>query len=643
MLTGLARIGWLTVMVALTACTAGNPQPPVGTVQEPALEVQADSQGVAIRRDNRNQDLPAGQTALLPAGQSVVVGKGGRATLRVGDLLAAELLQAGEVAVAHISANKQPTGVALELSGGVLLADFNPNNLSERRFTLQTGYGALTTTAAQLMVVLEVDTGLEWVVNLGEGDEQIQVTAGGVTQKLRPNTARWLASGSAPGAEIKVDPRRLRGWYNSLRSGESKLALSEVLLSPANATGATDVLPALPRPGRAFNLGAGEQGAVKLMLDPLGLFGKPAYALEDCNGDGRREIAVQAGIVQFDFRPLQARVLWLDVTVINRSRSGLGALRAVTPGGNEAGRDVLVVGSGNTQTLSLRSNRPYHIAELALLDGCLLGFRLSPPAPGGEPPEPQAIATPSPGDTVVNILSQPDQTLTGRVQLEALPVGEEGAPDAIQIDGRPDDWEKLARQSGLNWTRFNTITYNQGCSTRFPGSTGQVDLSGQVGFAYNSRFLYVAFSVDDDGYAAYTGDELTYFLGDSPQLALDTDLRGDLNDANRSQDDWQVDFLPDPDRPRAALWQLGSLASRPFDEAVVAATPTASGYFLEAALPWQSFETTPQPGDRLGLAANVNDSDTGGANTQECVISVAAGHRWNNPTTWGTLLLKPAE
>jgi hypothetical protein len=75
----------------------------------------------------------------------------------------------------------------------------------------------------------------------------------------------------------------------------------------------------------------------------------------------------------------------------------------------------------------------------------------------------------------------------------------------------------------------------------------------------------------------------------------------------------------------------------------VAVSSTTSGYLVEAALPWASFGISPQPGDRLGLAANVNDNDTPGSNAQECIISTAPQRVWDNPTTWGALFLSPGE
>ena len=175
----------------------------------------------------------------------------------------------------------------------------------------------------------------------------------------------------------------------------------------------------------------------------------------------------------------------------------------------------------------------------------------------------------------------------------------------------------------------------------FPGQEVTVDLAGQVRFAYDEEFLYVAFQVEDDGSVLYGGDALEYFLGDSPQLSLDSELLGDFAETQRSADDWQIDFYPDPASPEAVLWELGALSSRSFAEASVAVTRDGANYVLEAALPWQGFGLAPQAGDRFGLAANVNDNDTPETDAQECIISTAAQRTWNDPTTWGTLFLLP--
>jgi hypothetical protein len=278
---------------------------------------------------------------------------------------------------------------------------------------------------------------------------------------------------------------------------------------------------------------------------------------------------------------------------------------------------------------------------LALNNGCFTGFSLTPPTATGQASEPRAAVTVQPGDAVVNILAEPEQERAAGGQIEAWPVDGEDESQIIQIDGRAEDWNALFQQSDLAWISFDTVTYDRGCANRYPGSETTTDLAGQVGFAYDERYLYVVFQVEDDGYVGYTGSGENFFQGDSPQLSLDMDLPGDFNEAVRNGDDWQVDFLPDEESPQVALWQLGSLTSRRFDEARLVVAATETGYFLEAALPWSALGAVPQPGDRLGIAANVNDNDTPETNAQECIISTAPERKWDTPTTWGTLLLKP--
>lgn len=650
----LRRFGWFLILVvlSLTACNTNNTESPSGPAPGAgAIETEADGEGVSIMRADQREDLPGEEQTLLKIGEGISVTENGRALLRLDDLLTADLFHGGEIVFEEFAADEASATITIRQTGGMLLNDFNPNAARDRRLTIETEFATVTTPGARFLIMHEANTPLEWVVNLGPedtegsspraGDDIVQVTTGGQTQNVRRGAARWVAPGSAPGQSIAIDLKRVRAWLNTIQSGETDLALSEVLLAPANTLGQTGSLTTVPQPGQTFELEANQQGSVQLSLDPIGLFGRPAYRLEDCNGDGQRDLVLENGKLDFDFRPMLARALALDVTVVNRAQPGQGALWGLDPAGDEIDRVVLQAGPDRTDTLSLRGAQPFHTAALALSDGCFVGFSLTPPDQAGQPAQPRAAATVPPGDVVVNILEQPDERgSTDDNQLEAVPLSSGSV--AIQIDGDLADWETLAEQSGLDWTRFDTITFDQGCANRFPeASTAAIDLGGQVHFAYDETNLYVAFQVDDDGYVKYSGDDETYFLGDSPQLSLDMDLLGDFNDGNRSADDWQVDFLPDLEASRVALWQLGTLTSRSFDEARVAVAPTETGYLLEAALPWASFSISPQPGDRLGIAANINDNDTPGTNAQECIISTAPEREWNVPTTWGTLLLRP--
>jgi len=634
----LNQIFLLFIIIAVTACSSDtDSESSLDPTSEAVLEVKASGEGVSPLKQGQPEALPNEAQLLLGTDGGVSIDGTGKATISLPDTLMAELGGQGELFFDTYSAVEHSKTLSFRQYGGRLLADFNPNRNRDHLLTIQTRFGTISTPGGQFLLVHEDEDSMIWLVNLGEAGDVLEITGAGVTKRVSPDAARWLSADGAISDEIPVDAKRLQGWYNSLQAGETDLTLGEVLLSPANLVGTTGQLPALPRIGYAFDLAQGEQGSAKLTLDPVGLFGRPRYALEDCNGDGSQDIAIQAGKLQFDFRPVIARVLALDVSVVNRTQAGNGALWGLDPAGGELDRVLLEAESGQSQTLSLRPEQPLHAAELALLDGCFVGFSLTPPGSSGTPGAPRTVVTQQPVDAVVNVLATPEQPRTAEVdQIVAWPV----SPGSVQIDGQLDDWETL---TGPAWTPIEAATFDQACDSRFPDSEALVDLAGEIRFGYDAENLYVAFRVDDDGLVRYAGDDETYFLGDSTQLSLDMDLTGDFNDAGRSQDDWQVDFLPNVDSPRAALWQLGSLTSRPFDEAQVAVTSTATGYLVEAALPWASFGISPQPGDRLGLAANVNDNDTPGTNAQECIISTAPRRVWDNPATWGALFLSPGE
>jgi hypothetical protein len=294
----------------------------------------------------------------------------------------------------------------------------------------------------------------------------------------------------------------------------------------------------------------------------------------------------------------------------------------------------------------MRSDQPYHYAELEMQAGCFLGLSLTPPSPDGTPGAPRPAVENWQAAATTGGTERPPEN----EWIMALPVGPNGFQVALKIDGVLDDWEALAKLAEVDWTSFSSVVYDAACANRSSGVpiTRAADLAGRVLFAWDENYLYVAFAVTDDSYVGYSGADQRYFLGDAPQLLLDVDLAGDLNQTTLSPDDLQIDLFADlneaqgPTAGRAAIWQLDILRARDFREARVAATPADIGYFLEAALPWKSLEVAPQLGARLGLAASVSDNDTPGVDFQECMISTAPQRDWQNPTTWRPLLLLSA-
>lgn len=654
----LSLLAFLGVLFSLTACSlADGFNPPADPLVEGIITIKAEQEGVLVVRNNQREALPVAEQAVLNVEEGVIVEEQGQATLQIEHLLTAQLLQMGEITLQSFADEGTIDQISLRQAGGAAFYEFNADKSADHQLTIETEFAEITSIGARFLLVREAGD-REWVVNLGEAADVLQVTAAGETQTVSSGTARWITFKGWPSDSLSVDIAMVEVWFDTLREGTAQATLGDLLFPPADIMGAMTTLNALPTVGQAFEFGDAKrgQGAVQLTLDPRGLFGSPTYTLEDCNSDGSQDIAILAGIVHFDFNSVLGRVRALDVTVINRNLPGNGALSAVDASQNEVARQLFEVGEGETQTLSLRSTQSYHTARLALVDGCFVGFSLTPPTTNGPPAPPRAIVSASQSEgVVVNVLAgseEEEESGVGddpasegafraldRGQIEAIAL--EGAGEIIEIEGDVADWNVLNRPGRPSWTSFETIVFDEACSKRYPGQERNVDLRAQVRFAYDEQFLYVAFQVEDDGYVSYNGAARDYFLGDSPQLSLDIDLLSDFADTARSEDDWQVDFYPNPTRPTAVLWQLASLSSREFEEASVAVNFDGADYFVEAALPWRSLGVTPQPGDRYGLAANVNDNDTPNTNAQECIISTAPEWTWNNPTTWGTLLLRP--
>lgn len=757
------------------APVADLPEP--GPARANTVTTEASRDGVFTVRSNQRQALLSPQQATLGVGEGVDVDANGRAILRFEDLLTVEVLREGQLVLQELSADDESAFITVLQNAGTLLNDFNSQQQIERRFTVLSEFAVITATGTRFLVVNESNSPLEWVVALDAAEEDLEVTAEGVTKPVASGVARWIAPIGEPSAGISANMASVDQWLEGLRSGQAQREIGEVLWSPADVLADTSALTELPEPGQVFDLQNGAPGAVQLTLDSQGLFGSPTYTLEDCNDDGLLDIVIQAGKLLFDFRPVLARVRALDVTVLNRDQPGSGSLRVLDPGRSDIASRTLEVGPGEGQVFSQRSDQPYHYAELALTNGCFLGFSLTPPEPSGDPGEPrpavadlegQASTVPpaapfvridQPADGSGNTINgfvlsgeasvpferqltlrietaggepirqeplyveggdyggppgffraevlvdyplpaevrlrvqdisardgsvvaedsvllrpllpapgqeqggkppagddddddldqeqgsgEPPERLAGNGRLVATLLGPAGYDTRIEIDGNLQDWAVLNRLAGEQWTELATTVYDDGCANLYPNSpAGAADLAGRVRFAYDRTSLYVAFLADDEGYVPYSGDDQRFFRGDSPQLLLDTDLAGDFEDNQVNADDLQVDLLPGQRAPgylpRAGLWQLESLTARDFSEARVGAAQTNSGYFVEAALPWKVLGIEPRPGLRLGLVASLSDNDTPGTNVQQCMISTAPDRNWQDPTTWGTLVL----
>lgn len=218
------------------------------------------------------------------------------------------------------------------------------------------------------------------------------------------------------------------------------------------------------------------------------------------------------------------------------------------------------------------------------------------------------------------------------------------ASPRLEMDGDPREWVTLQRLTNADLIPIeHTID--------FPGSLCDIgqnpDFTAYAQLAYDIQYLYVAFWVRDEAFHPYTGSDLRFFLGDSPQLLLDLDLAGDYDERVNSRDDIQIDLHPGFEDDgelygaRATLWELSAtpLRSRLMQSVRIGSSLHEEGYFVEAAIPWAELGVQSLP-PTLGAVLAVSNNDNPEQNRQECMIATSPVRDWRNPTTWGTMVLR---
>jgi len=159
--------------------------------------------------------------------------------------------------------------------------------------------------------------------------------------------------------------------------------------------------------------------------------------------------------------------------------------------------------------------------------------------------------------------------------------------------------------------------------------------------AWDPIFLYVAYEVTDDVHVQ-EGSGYDLFNGDSVELWVDADLAGDFDVVGGNADDFHFGFSPGDFLTRGPEGVVAYPQRRPdwTGQLVVAAQRTATGYTLEAAIPWALMGVRPYPGWVVGYGLMANDNDTPGVFGRERVLAHTPVMRFNQPTTFSNLFLQ---
>ena len=167
------------------------------------------------------------------------------------------------------------------------------------------------------------------------------------------------------------------------------------------------------------------------------------------------------------------------------------------------------------------------------------------------------------------------------------------------------------------------------------------DLGATWQLAWNNRQLLVAVVVTDDVVVARTANT-KQLNGDILQLLLHTQAAGN---ARINRNSYQISLLPGDladvlPSARLAQGSSGEFMAVSGDGLQIAVQPTDDGYSLEAAIPWQLLQVTPQGELEMQVVLGAMDSDDGETAVSQVTYAHLPKYEMDNPTAWGKLLLE---
>jgi hypothetical protein len=177
---------------------------------------------------------------------------------------------------------------------------------------------------------------------------------------------------------------------------------------------------------------------------------------------------------------------------------------------------------------------------------------------------------------------------------------------------------------------------------------GTTENTARFSLRWDDSYLYLAVKVTDNKFVQETSGGANLYKGDSVEILLDADLKGDYCNREMTGDDYQLGispgYLQDPSLGgrTAYLWYpTGVKGPRTVSiGAVLTAAPDPTGWILEARIPWSVFGVSPTGGETYGFVFSVSDNDHPATAQQDGLISTVFKRSVPfNPMQWGTVQL----
>jgi hypothetical protein len=196
----------------------------------------------------------------------------------------------------------------------------------------------------------------------------------------------------------------------------------------------------------------------------------------------------------------------------------------------------------------------------------------------------------------------------------------------------------------INWAVISpewNLPLADSVTTKVFGTTSE---TAQFELKWDSEYLYMVVQVTDGTIVQDTSQGADMYKGDSIEILLDTNLKGDYCDTGMSSDDYQFGISPGSGATSPASYLWYPLAKSGSKVVVASASPspagwaTQTGWVMIARIPWNIFGITPSGGEYYGFAFSVSDNNHPGQNVQDGMISTAPKRLYpSNPTLWGTM------